>query len=130
MAAANRKLYTLLLILTAGTFFVHVPHTGSIGFLLNSSVHLSYKQYFWVLCQHLNLISLSAIVVDESITYKTPLKVFLWLHIIDLMGFVLSYDDPLKNYVVTFNVLKLAIFLLAIVIDKWNHSKRELSSLS
>lgn len=124
------KIWTLLLILTVSTLFIHVPHKGEIGFILNPDVKLSYNQYFWFLCEHLIMVALAAIILDEAQTHKRLLAVFLLLQIASFIGFILSYDDPLKEYVVTFNILKLAIFLLAIVIDRWKPWRRELKGLS
>lgn len=120
------KIWTLLLILAVSTLFIHVPHKGEIGFLLNPNVTLSYNQYFWMLVEKLIPIALAAIILDESRDYKRLLKVFLWIQIVDLAGFVLAYDDPMKDKIITFNVLKLIIFLVAIIIEKWNHWKQEL----
>jgi hypothetical protein len=124
------KIWTLLLILAISTFFIHVPHEGSVGFILNPEVKLSYNQYAWMICEHLIMIALAAIILDESTDHKNLLMVFLWIQIIDLLAFVLAYTDPLKNYVITFNILKLAIFIAAIVIDRWKPWKRELSALN
>lgn len=124
------KIWTLLLILAISTFFIHVPDVGEIGFILNPEIKLSYNQYVWMLCEHLIMIALSAIIVDESVDHKNLLKVFLWIQIVDLLAFVLAYTDPLKEYVVTFNILKLSIFLVAIVIDRWKPWKQELKGLS
>lgn len=124
------KIWTILLILTISTLFIHVPHRGQIGFLLNPEIHLSYNQYFWVLCEHLIMVAFAWMLLDEAQTQKPLLRVFLWIQIVDVIGFILSYTDPLKEYVVTFNILKLAIFLLAIVIDRWKPWKRELKGLN
>lgn len=124
------KIWTILLILTISTLFVHVPPVGKIGFILNPDVHLDYNQYVWVLCEHLIMVAFAWMLLEESQTEKRLLKVFLWIQVIDVLGFILSYNDPLKNYVITFNILKLVIFLAAIVIDKWNLWRRELNTLS
>ena len=76
------------------------------------------------------MVALAAIILDEAHTHKRLLAVFLFLQIASFVGFILSYDDPLKQYVITFNILKLAIFLLAIVIDRWKPWKQELKGLS
>lgn len=124
------KIWTLLLILAISTLFIHVPHEGQIGFILNPEVKLSYNQYIWMLCEHLIMIALAAVILDESADHRNLLMVFLWIQIVDLFAFVLAYTDPLKQYVITFNVLKLIIFLLAIVIDRWKPWKQELKGLS
>lgn len=122
-AAKMAKVVTILLILTIGTLWIHVPHKGEIGFLLNPKVHLSYNQYVWLFSEHLILLALAVIIWDESREYKDLMLVFVFIQVMDMIGFILSYDDPLKDYVLTFNILKLLIFLLAIVI--WKMSKRK-----
>lgn len=124
------KVWTLLLILTVSTLFIHVPHKGEIGFILNPDVKLSYNQYFWFLCEHLIMVAFAAVILDESQTHKNLLAVFLLIQVASLIGFILSYDDPLKEYVITFNILKLLIFLSAIVIDRWKLWKQGLKGLS
>lgn len=42
------KIWMLLLVLAVSTFFIHVPHVGKVGFILNPEVTLSYNQYFCV----------------------------------------------------------------------------------
>lgn len=117
------KIWTLALILTISTLFIHVPDKGEIGFILNPKVTLSYNQYFWFICQHLIMVSFALIIYDESEDHKTVLGVFVWLQIADMVGFVLSYDDPLKDYILNFNILKLTIFILAVAVELWKHSK-------
>lgn len=123
------KIWTFLLLLTVSTLFIHVPNKGEIHFILNKSVTLSYNQFVWMSVTYLSPIAFTAIILDETKDNKKLVRVFLFLNIADFLGFILAYDDPLKNYVLTFNILKLVIFLAAIVIDKWNLWRRELNSL-
>lgn len=116
------KIWALLLTLSVGTFFIHVPHVGKIGFILNPEVTLSYNQYFWMLGEHLIMIVLSLIIWDEAQDYKNLVWIFVLIQIADLVAFILSYNDPLKDYFLTFNFIKLLIFGLAIGIDLWKTS--------
>lgn len=120
------KIWMLLLMLAVSTFFIHVPHVGQIGFILNPDIKLSYNQYFWVLCNHLEFIVMALIIWDESQDYKELVFIFVLIQIADTIAFVLSYDDPLKDYFLTFNFIKLLIFGLAIGIELWKtHSKEK-----
>lgn len=133
------KIYTLLVILAISTLFISVPHTGEIGFPTHPTyidrdgsvkeVKLSLNQYVWMAGEHLIMIALAWIILDESTDHKFPLKVFLFLQVASFIGFIIAYSDPLKSYVITFNILKLLIFLAAIGIDQWNQSRRVSSSL-
>lgn len=118
----------MLLTLTISTLFIHVPHTGEIGFLFNSKVKLSYNQYIWLLCQHLNVVAYAAVIWDESRHWRpTELRAtlsriysaYLWIVIADALMMVLTYDDPLKGYRITWNIIKTVIFIVVIVYEKW-----------
>jgi hypothetical protein len=124
------KIWTFLLLLVVSTLFIHVPHRGEIGFILNDNVKLSYNQFVWMSTTYLFPIAFIAIILDETNEKKNLVRVFLFLTIADFVGFLLSYDDPLKDYVITFNILKLVIFILAIALDEWNQSTRALKGLS
>lgn len=111
--------------LAVSTFFIHVPHIGKIGFILNPEVTLSYNQYFWMLGEHLIMVVLAAIIWDESQDYKDLTLVFLWIQVVDTIAFILSYDDPLKDYFLSFNFLKLLLFGFAIGIHLWKIRSKE-----
>lgn len=123
-----RNVWILLLTLTISTLFIHVPHTGEIGFLFNSKVKLSYNQYIWLLCQHLNVVAFAAVIWDESRQWRpTELRAtlsriysaYLWIVIADALMMVLAYDDPLKGFRITWNIIKTIIFIVVIVYEKW-----------
>lgn len=116
-----KKIWMLLLTLTVSTFFIHVPHEGQIGFILNPEIKLSYNQYFWMICQHLITLTLAAIIWDESTEYKVIVGWYVVLEIADLVLWVLSYTDPLRSYRITWNILKTVIFIGIIV---WQLKRR------
>lgn len=125
----------LLLTLSISTMFLYVPHTGSIGFLMKPmmldefgrlvEIRLSYNQYFWAFCEHLIMVIFALIIWDESKDYKNLLLLFVWIQILDMLGFVLSYKDPLHEYIITFNWIKVFVFSLAIGIELWRHKRRD-----
>jgi hypothetical protein len=112
------KIWTFLLILTVSTFWIHVPHKGEIGFILNPDVKLSYNQYIWMTCTYLVPIILASIILDEAQSERRLTRIFLFLLVADYIGFVISYDDPFKDYWITFNIAKVLIFGVAILIEK------------
>lgn len=69
------------------------------------------------------MVAFALMIYDESQDYKRILAVFVWIQIADLLGTVLSYDDPLKDYILNFNILKLTIFISAIALEIWKPSK-------
>lgn len=116
------KIWMLLLVLAVSTFFIHVPHVGKVGFILNPEVTLSYNQYFWMIGEHLIMVVLSLIIWDESQDYKKLVWIFVLIQIADTIAFILSYDDPLKDYFLSFNFIKLLIFGYAIGRYLWKTS--------
>jgi hypothetical protein len=107
----------MLLTLTISTFFIHVPHIGAIGFVLNPEVTLSYNQYFWMLCEHLIMVILALIIREESRDYRRLVEVYVMLQVLDVFAFILAYDDPFKDYYISFNMMKIIVFILAIAIE-------------
>lgn len=116
------KVWCIFLILLISTAFIHVPHKGEMVFPLNTNVVLSYNQYFWMACEHLIMVFLAFIIWDEAVMYRRILFVFFLITIADVFAFVLSYDDPLKDYIITWNVSKTIIFGASIGI-LWKASK-------
>lgn len=125
-----RNVWMLLLTLTISTFWIHVPHKGKIGFLLNPAVKLSYNQYVWLLCQHLIYITMAAVISDlaKDSKYRGIFKGFLWVVIADGIVWVAAYDDPLKRYRITWNIIKTVIFIGVIAYEKWLNNKGRISN--
>ena len=82
----------------------------------------------WLLCQHLNGIAYSAVIWDESRHWRPAelrgtlsriYSAYLWIVIADALMMVLTYDDPLKGYRITWNIIKTVIFIVVIVYEKW-----------
>lgn len=123
-----RNVWILLLTLTISTLFIHVPHVGEIGFLFNDKVVLSYNQYVWWICQHLQIVALAGVIWDESRRWylrsdeKRAMltriyKGYLLVVSADIFMLMLTYDDPLKRYRITWNILKTVIFIGVIVYE-------------
>lgn len=130
-----RNVWILLLTLTISTLFIHVPHKGKIGFVFNSEVTLSYNQYTWLICQHIQFIALAAVVWDNSRSrYKRTKEqnemltriysAYMWILVADGLMWVLAYDDPLKGYRITWNIIKTLIFIGVIVYERWLTKRR------
>lgn len=134
-----RNVWIMLLTLTISTFFIHVPHSGSVGFIFNDKVVLSYNQYVWWICQHLQIVVLVAVMWDESRRWHLRseekramltriYKGYLLVVIADVLMHVLSYDDPLKRYRITWNIIKTVIFIGVIAYEKWLNNKGRISN--
>lgn len=124
-----RNVWILLLTLTISTLFIHVPDTGEIGFLFNKEVVLSYNQYVWWICERLQIGALALIIWDVSRRNVDPhvsriYRGYLLVVVADIVMHALSYDDPLKQYRITWNIIKTVIFFLVIVYERWNQKRR------
>lgn len=112
------RLFIILFTLSCSTFFLFVPTEGEIGFLL-SDIKLAPDTYVWMLCEHLVIVGLAVVIVLQERTYFKSAFVFLGLQMIDTIGWIIAYDDPLKDLPFTFNEVKIVIFFLAIVNEKY-----------
>jgi hypothetical protein len=130
-----RNVWILLLTLTISTLFIHVPHKGAIGFVFNPDVTLSYNQYVWLLCQHLQMISLAAVIWDESrnwvfrtVEMRAMLtriySAYMWILVADGLMWILAYDDPLKGYRITWNIVKTIAFIGFVIYERWLPKRR------
>src|SRR5687767_9166868 len=124
-----RNVWILLLTLTISTLFIHVPHKGAIGFVFNPDVTLSYNQYVWLFCQNVIFILHAFINWSESKLWPERTKDerkmvtriysgYVWILVADGFMWVLSYDDPLKDYRITWNILKTLLFIGVIVYER------------
>lgn len=122
-----RNVWILLLTLTISTLFIHVPHVGEVGFLFNDKVKLSYNQYTWWVCQQLQIAAFVLVIWDESRTVRSKEQRelltriyhgYLMVILADIFVHLLSYDDPLKGYWITWNIIKTVIFIGVIVYEK------------
>jgi hypothetical protein len=76
-----------------------------------------------MLCEHLILVILALIIREESRDYRELVDVYVMLQVTDVFAFILAYDDPLKDYYITFNMLKIIVFGFAIGYQLWKSSK-------
>lgn len=110
------RLFIILFTLSCSTFFLFVPKEGEIGFLF-SDIVLTPDQYVWMLCEHLVIVGLALVVFLQEQKYKKAMAVFLGLQVADTVGWVLTYDDPMKGLPLTFNEVKIILFLFVIVYE-------------
>ena len=57
---------------------------------------------------------MALIILDEASEHRRALAVLVGILIADLLTFVLWYRDPLSEYILTFNILKVVIFGIAV----------------
>lgn len=110
------RLYILLLTLAISTIFLFVPASGEVGFILNDEVKLQIDTYVWLLCDKIVVVGIVYVLYLVEPRYRQSLAVFLAIQIVDTVCWILNYIDPFQP--VTFNILKIVIFLYAIANEK------------
>jgi len=124
--------FILLFALSCSTFWLCLPEkyrgeSGekyTIGFLFDD-IRIRVDTYTWMLCEHLVIVALTVYILIQERTYRFTASFFLFLQIADTIGWVLSYDDPLMETQFTFNILKIVLFIFAIIIETvWNTTTR------
>lgn len=123
----------LLFTLTISTLFIHVPDVGRIEFLGEPmmthpctgeriEIGLSYNQWFWMFAEHLILVTMACIILDQAgiiafvngdewKSYRKIIYGYLLITIADTVLWVMFYTDPLGNYILTWNILKTVLFV-------------------
>lgn len=91
---------------------------STIGFWLNSKVVLATDTWVWFLFEHINMIIFAVIMALPGNVRRGPGVVFVCIYVVDLINFVLHYDDPFEGITLTWNVCKIFIFLAAIINEK------------
>lgn len=88
-------------------------YVDTVGFLLDP-VRIRVDTYIWMLCEHLVIVGLALVAALQELRYRRAVWVFVFLQGIDTVGWLLAYDDPLENWSLTFNEVKIVVFLIAI----------------
>jgi hypothetical protein len=91
-----------------------IPNETPVGFLFNE-IEIRADTYVWMLFEHLVIVGLSVVLFLQERKYVRAVAVFLGLQVIDTIGWILFYEDPLKDWPFSFNQLKIGIFLLAVI---------------
>ncbi len=110
------RLYILLLTLAISTIFLFMPVGGEVGFLLNDKVKLQIDTYVWLLCDKIVVVGIVYVLYLVEPRYRQSMAVFLAIQIVDTVCWILNYSDPFKP--LTFNILKIVIFLVAIINER------------
>lgn len=122
------RLFLLLCTLALSCVFLIVKPSVPMALFPFSDMKLSIQNYVYYACEHLILIVFALFIFMESDRFKFPLAAFLIIQIVDLLDFILTYSEPwfeVNGWPITFNVLKVAIFMLIIIIHGFS---RELTS--
>jgi len=124
--------FVLLFALSCSTIWVILPekyrgesgNNYSLGFLFDE-IRVRVDTYTWMLCEHLVIVALAVVILLQETKYRFSVTVFLFLQIADTVGWMLFYDDPLADFYIRFNQLKIVLFFLAIIIEQlWKRTTR------
>lgn len=120
------RLSILLLTLSLSVVFLFFSKTKKIGFAF-SEVELAVDTWVWMLCEHLVIVGLAIVILLQEVRYRKAIMAYLGLQLVDTIGWMLFYDDPLKDWPFTFNELKIGIFLLAVIneLSLWKTNEKK-----
>jgi len=94
-------------------------HVGEIGFLFSDMV-LSHKQYAHDMLEHIIRAVLAAAVLVDATQYRTALKVFLLIELMEIVDYILTYGEPwFDSKIFTWNTIKVGLMGMAIVYEKY-----------
>lgn len=91
---------------------------STVGFWLNDKVVLATDTWVWFLFEHVNMVFFAVIMALPGQVSRGPAVVFIGIYIVDLVNFMIHYDDPFVNVSLPWNVAKIFVFLLAIFNEK------------
>ena len=111
----NRLL--LLITLVFSTLFLFYVPTGKVGFPF-SDMLLNADTYIYFLFEHVILIILAWIIYD--LTKDKIVFLYLIIQLIDTFDYILNYGEPwFGNSIFTYNTIKVGIFGVAILYEKY-----------
>lgn len=120
------KLILLYLTLLVSILFILLPNTGiTQKWFLFSEVKLTFKTHLYFICEHFVLIVMAHIIKSEYSDNKFELSIFFYLMIIDLVDYLLNYNEiwfRVGEVPVSFNTTACLIFGLTIL-NKWIKSQ-------
>lgn len=111
------RLLILFTTLALGVSFLFIPVTEPRDFFLFSDVRLSMDTWFYFLFEKLIVLFLSIVILNDSDQYRRVVWVFVGIQGVEVLDYVLFYGEPWSPYVPSWNILKVAIFGLAIAME-------------
>lgn len=90
---------------------------STIGFPFND-LRLTADTWVWFLFEHINMVIFAVIMAMPGKVSRGPAVVFVFIYVVDLVNFIIHYDDPFVNITLPWNVTKIFIFLAAIINEK------------
>ena len=114
------KLLLLMSCLVFSPLFLFIPVTEPRDFYPFSEQMVSMDTWFYFLFEHLIALILSVVILIESQTYRTAIKVFVFIQVIDTVDYFLCYGEPwFDNVPLSWNIVKVALFGISIIYEKY-----------
>lgn len=88
------------------------------GFLFSDMV-LSPQNWVYAFFQHVGEIILSGVILYSWNAYRVALWTFFLLHVVDTLDYCLTYSNPWFNGPPSFNHIKVLLFGLSIIFEKY-----------
>jgi hypothetical protein len=104
------------------TFYPYFP--------FNQDVVLTRDTYVYFLFERLIMVVMSLFIYVESSKFRTALKVFVFIQVFDAIDYVLTYNKTwvLEGFLISWDVLKVALFSLAIAHEVLQMVERKLQN--
>lgn len=87
-------------------------------YFLFSDYELTKGTYWYFMMEHIIVILYAAYILITGTEFRTALKIFLLIQIIDLLDYVLGYGEIwfyASTFPVSWNILKAVVFMIAII---------------
>lgn len=120
------KEWAMSMTLTFSTFFKIIQQIEpkdskgnvlwQIGFFFNK-LKLAADTWVWFFFEHINMIIFVLIMILPGPIRKMPGVTFLGIYVVDLISFLMVYDDMFKDLPITWNISKIFIFLTSIAVE-------------
>jgi len=116
----NWPILLLFLSLLISVAYLAFPHRGEVHFAFSDEV-LSYKQWTYFIGEHLILVILGGAILLYEKRFRLIAWTFFLIQVADTIDFVLTYAEPWTKSLITFNNIKIAVFLLALILTGISH---------
>jgi hypothetical protein len=119
-----RRQVIIFLSLAVGLLYLLGNHTKEFQPFPFSDVLITPESYLWILFGHIGVVLLALVIMELEPSYIWCARVLLVIEIIDTLNFVLTYSTdfltapiPFLDIPLTFNIIKVTVFGLALVIE-------------
>lgn len=120
------KLILLYLTLILSCVFLWIPRIGPEDYFLFSDMELYFATYVYFILERVFIIILAYVIANEATKYNDALWMFFWLCVLDLVDFLLCYNDVwfrVNEWPMSMNIFKSIVFGLVILRELWRQSR-------